>query len=214
MSHIWLQPQTVHAEIDSIEQYTIPMAAKLVALHTIVSVCLSVSCILHMFLLQQLIAPAPAAALQLKKEVCVNLSQLAAVLSPLTHLQVRFLKALLAMQTFAAVPALLPQGICLRGRFIGPAISVHSKVWKVPQLLCNLLVRDLICSLCACRYELHHGVRINDTALVEAAIMSDRYIADRFLPDKAIDLIDEAAAKLKMEITSKPLHLDEIDRKV
>lgn len=67
---------------------------------------------------------------------------------------------------------------------------------------------------CICRYELHHGVRINDTALVEAAIMSDRYIADRFLPDKAIDLIDEAAAKLKMEITSKPLHLDEIDRKV
>ena len=64
------------------------------------------------------------------------------------------------------------------------------------------------------RYELHHGVRINDSALVEAAIMSDRYIADRFLPDKAIDLIDEAAAKLKMEITSKPLHLDEIDRKV
>ncbi|DBA72970.1 TPA: Chaperone protein ClpB3, chloroplastic [Trebouxia sp. C0005] len=64
------------------------------------------------------------------------------------------------------------------------------------------------------RYELHHGVRINDTALVEAAIMSDRYIADRFLPDKAIDLIDEAAAKLKMEITSKPLHLDEIDRKI
>lgn len=64
------------------------------------------------------------------------------------------------------------------------------------------------------RYELHHGVRINDSALVEAAIMSDRYIADRFLPDKAIDLIDEAAAKLKMEITSKPLRLDEIDRKV
>lgn len=56
-------------------------------------------------------------------------------------------------------------------------------------------------------------MRINDSALVEAAIMSDRYIADRFLPDKAIDLIDEAAAKLKMEITSKPLHLDEIDRK-
>ena len=57
-------------------------------------------------------------------------------------------------------------------------------------------------------------MRINDSALVEAAIMSDRYIADRFLPDKAIDLIDESAAKLKMEITSKPLHLDEIDRKV
>ncbi len=57
-------------------------------------------------------------------------------------------------------------------------------------------------------------MRINDGALVEAAVMSDRYIADRFLPDKAIDLVDEAAAKLKMEITSKPVHLDEIDRKV
>ena len=69
---------------------------------------------------------------------------------------------------------------------------------------------------CPCwrRYELHHGVRINDGALVEAAVMSDRYIADRFLPDKAIDLVDEAAAKLKMEITSKPVHLDEIDRKI
>ena len=57
-------------------------------------------------------------------------------------------------------------------------------------------------------------MRINDTALVDTAIMSDRYIADRLLPDKAIDLIDEAAAKLKMEITSKPVHLDEINRKV
>ncbi|KAF5836580.1 P-loop containing nucleoside triphosphate hydrolase protein [Dunaliella salina] len=64
------------------------------------------------------------------------------------------------------------------------------------------------------RYELHHGVRINDSALVEAAVLSDRYIADRFLPDKAIDLVDEAAAKLKMEITSKPEVLDEVDRKV
>ncbi|GLC34590.1 Chaperone protein ClpB3, chloroplastic [Pleodorina starrii] len=64
------------------------------------------------------------------------------------------------------------------------------------------------------RYEVHHGVRISDSALVEAAVLSDRYIADRFLPDKAIDLVDEAAAKLKMEITSKPLALDEIDRKV
>eukprot|EP00245_Coleochaete_scutata_P007436 TRINITY_DN22848_c0_g1_i1.p1 TRINITY_DN22848_c0_g1~~TRINITY_DN22848_c0_g1_i1.p1 ORF type:complete len:1006 (+),score=271.15 TRINITY_DN22848_c0_g1_i1:224-3241(+) len=64
------------------------------------------------------------------------------------------------------------------------------------------------------RYELHHGVRINDTALVEAAVLSDRYISDRFLPDKAIDLVDEAAAKLKMEITSKPTALDEIDRGV
>ncbi|EFN53397.1 hypothetical protein CHLNCDRAFT_137194 [Chlorella variabilis] len=64
------------------------------------------------------------------------------------------------------------------------------------------------------RYELHHGVKISDSALVEAAVLSDRYIADRFLPDKAIDLVDEAAAKLKMEITSKPLALDEVDRKV
>jgi ATP-dependent Clp protease ATP-binding subunit ClpB len=64
------------------------------------------------------------------------------------------------------------------------------------------------------RYELHHGVKITDSALVEAATLSDRYIADRFLPDKAIDLVDEAAAKLKMEITSKPSALDEIDRKV
>ncbi|KAI8473008.1 MAG: ClpB chaperone, Hsp100 family [Monoraphidium minutum] len=64
------------------------------------------------------------------------------------------------------------------------------------------------------RYELHHGVRISDSALVEAAVLSDRYIADRFLPDKAIDLVDEAAAKLKMEITSKPTALDEVDRKV
>ncbi|GMH37305.1 hypothetical protein BSKO_05178 [Bryopsis sp. KO-2023] len=64
------------------------------------------------------------------------------------------------------------------------------------------------------RYELHHGVRISDSALVEAAVLADRYIADRFLPDKAIDLVDEAAAKLKMEITSKPLALDEIDRKI
>jgi ATP-dependent Clp protease ATP-binding subunit ClpB len=64
------------------------------------------------------------------------------------------------------------------------------------------------------RYEVHHGVRITDSALVEAAVMSDRYISERFLPDKAIDLVDEAAAKLKMEITSKPEKLDEIDRQV
>ena len=57
-------------------------------------------------------------------------------------------------------------------------------------------------------------MRISDSALVDAAVLADRYIADRFLPDKAIDLVDEAAAKLKMEITSKPLHLDEIDRKI
>tara|TARA_Y100001968_G_scaffold25524_1_gene19982 strand:- start:4996 stop:7587 length:2592 start_codon:yes stop_codon:yes gene_type:complete len=64
------------------------------------------------------------------------------------------------------------------------------------------------------RYEVHHGVRISDNALVAAAILSNRYIADRFLPDKAIDLIDEAASKLKMEITSKPEEIDEIDRKI
>ncbi|XP_073292726.1 chaperone protein ClpB4, mitochondrial-like [Primulina huaijiensis] len=64
------------------------------------------------------------------------------------------------------------------------------------------------------RYELHHGVKISDSALVSAAILSDRYITERFLPDKAIDLVDEAAAKLKMEITSKPTELDEIDRLV
>ena len=64
------------------------------------------------------------------------------------------------------------------------------------------------------RYEVHHGVKIADTALVAAAVLSTRYISDRFLPDKAIDLVDEAAAKLKMEITSKPEELDEIDRKI
>ena len=64
------------------------------------------------------------------------------------------------------------------------------------------------------RYEVHHGVKISDSALVAAAALSTRYISDRFLPDKAIDLVDEAAAKLKMEITSKPEELDEIDRKI
>ncbi len=64
------------------------------------------------------------------------------------------------------------------------------------------------------RYELHHGVSIADSALVEAAVLSDRYIADRFLPDKAIDLVDESAAKLKMDATSKPQALDELDRQV
>jgi ATP-dependent Clp protease ATP-binding subunit ClpB len=64
------------------------------------------------------------------------------------------------------------------------------------------------------RYEVHHGVRIKDTALVAAAVMSNRYIADRFLPDKAIDLVDEAAAKLRTEIDSMPAELDEILRRV
>ncbi len=63
------------------------------------------------------------------------------------------------------------------------------------------------------RYEIHHGVKIRDNALVAAAVMSDRYISDRFLPDKAIDLVDEAAARLKTEIDSRPQALDELYRK-
>jgi ATP-dependent Clp protease ATP-binding subunit ClpB len=64
------------------------------------------------------------------------------------------------------------------------------------------------------RYEVHHNVIITDSALVAAATLSDRYITDRFLPDKAIDLVDEAAAKLKMEITSKPVELETIERRL
>jgi ATP-dependent Clp protease ATP-binding subunit ClpB len=64
------------------------------------------------------------------------------------------------------------------------------------------------------RYEIHHGVKIKDSALVAAAVLSNRYIADRFLPDKAIDLVDEAAAKLRMEIDSMPAELDEVARRV
>src|SRR5216110_1718237 len=64
------------------------------------------------------------------------------------------------------------------------------------------------------RYEIHHGVRFKDAALVAAAVLSHRYIADRFLPDKAIDLVDEAASKLRMEIDSMPAELDEIERRI
>ena len=64
------------------------------------------------------------------------------------------------------------------------------------------------------RYELHHGVRLKDSALVAAAVLSNRYIADRFLPDKAIDLVDEAASKLRMEIDSMPVELDELERRI
>ncbi|MGZ4425306.1 MAG: ATP-dependent Clp protease ATP-binding subunit, partial [Gaiellaceae bacterium] len=64
------------------------------------------------------------------------------------------------------------------------------------------------------RYEVHHGVRIRDEALVAAATLSNRYITDRFLPDKAIDLVDEAASRLRMEIDSSPIELDEADRRV
>jgi ATP-dependent Clp protease ATP-binding subunit ClpB len=64
------------------------------------------------------------------------------------------------------------------------------------------------------KYELHHGVRISDAALVTAAVLSNRYITDRFLPDKAIDLVDEAAARLRMQVDSKPEALDELDRRI
>ena len=64
------------------------------------------------------------------------------------------------------------------------------------------------------RYEVHHGVRIKDSAIVAAAQLSSRYIMDRFLPDKAIDLVDEAASKLRIEIDSMPEELDNLDRKI
>ncbi len=63
------------------------------------------------------------------------------------------------------------------------------------------------------RYEVHHGVRITDSALVAAAVLSNRYITERFLPDKAIDLVDEAACRLRMEMDSMPAELDEIERR-
>ena len=64
------------------------------------------------------------------------------------------------------------------------------------------------------KYELHHGVRITDGAIVAAATLANRYITDRFLPDKAIDLMDEASARLRMTIDSKPEELDELDRRI
>ena len=64
------------------------------------------------------------------------------------------------------------------------------------------------------RYEVHHGIRIQDTALVSAATLSDRYITDRFLPDKAIDLIDEAASRLRMELDSMPTEIDQLERQI
>jgi ATP-dependent Clp protease ATP-binding subunit ClpB len=64
------------------------------------------------------------------------------------------------------------------------------------------------------KYELHHGIRITDNALVAAATLSDRYVSDRFLPDKAIDLVDEAASRLRMEVDSKPEEIDELDRRI
>src|SRR6202012_5788116 len=64
------------------------------------------------------------------------------------------------------------------------------------------------------RYEVHHGVSIRDSALVSAATLSHRYITDRFMPDKAIDLVDEAASKLKMEIESRPEEVDQLERRI
>ncbi len=64
------------------------------------------------------------------------------------------------------------------------------------------------------KYELHHGIRISDNAIIAAAKLSDRYITDRFLPDKAIDLVDEAASRVRMEVFSKPENIDELDRKI
>ena len=64
------------------------------------------------------------------------------------------------------------------------------------------------------KYELHHGVKISDSSLISAATLSDRYISERFLPDKAIDLVDEAASRLRMEVYSKPEELDALDREI
>ncbi|MBI3668336.1 MAG: ATP-dependent chaperone ClpB [Acidobacteria bacterium] len=85
-----------------------------------------------------------------------------------------------------------------------------------PVLICEPSVEDTIAILRGLkdRYELHHGVRIKDAAILAAATLSHRYITDRFLPDKAIDLIDEAAASLRMQIDSLPVDIDEIERRI
>jgi len=85
-----------------------------------------------------------------------------------------------------------------------------------PVLVAEPTVEDTISILRGLRerYEIHHGVKLKDSALVAAAVLSHRYIADRFLPDKAIDLVDEAASKLRMEIDSMPVELDEVSRRI
>jgi len=85
-----------------------------------------------------------------------------------------------------------------------------------PVLVAEPTVEDTISILRGLRerYEVHHGVRIQDAALVAAAVLSNRYVADRFLPDKAIDLVDESAARLRMEIDSMPAELDEVARRI
>jgi ATP-dependent Clp protease ATP-binding subunit ClpB len=84
-------------------------------------------------------------------------------------------------------------------------VRINHPRLKIPSQFCAALKE---------RYEVHHGVRIQDSALIAAAVLSDRYISDRFLPDKAIDLIDEAAAHLRTQIDSMPAALDEITRRV
>ena len=85
-----------------------------------------------------------------------------------------------------------------------------------PVLVAEPTVEDTISVLRGLRerYEIHHGVKFKDAALVAAAVLSNRYISDRFLPDKAIDLIDEAASKLRTEIDSLPVELDEVERRI
>ena len=85
-----------------------------------------------------------------------------------------------------------------------------------PILVCEPSVEDTIAILRGLkeRYEVHHGVRIQDSALVSAAVLSHRYIADRFLPDKAIDLIDEAASRLRIELDSMPTEIDQLERRI
>ena len=85
-----------------------------------------------------------------------------------------------------------------------------------PVLVAEPTVEDTISILRGIKekYELHHGVRVSDSALVAAATLSNRYITDRFLPDKAIDLVDEAASRLRMEVDSKPEELDQLDRQI
>ncbi len=93
-----------------------------------------------------------------------------------------------------------------------PHLNADSKkcLWK------NHRIEDAISILRGLkeRYELHHGIRIKDQALVDAVRLASKYIPDRFLPDKAIDLIDEAAAMVKMSIDSQPEEIDKLDRKI
>src|SRR3546814_19355652 len=90
-----------------------------------------------------------------------------------------------------------------------PPISKRTDPLFPYPTLCRSLLRGL-----KEKYELHHGVRITDAAIVSAATLSNRYIADRFLPDKAIDLVDESASRLRMVVDSKPEEIDELDRRL